>query len=336
MQRALELAQKGLGFVSPNPLVGCVIVEQDEIIGEGWHQKYGENHAEVNAIASVVDKERLKTATLYVTLEPCAHFGKTPPCADLIVECNIPKVVICNKDPFPKVDGRGIDKLINAGIEVESDVLSAQGEWINRRFFTSITKERPYIILKWAQTKDGFVARKNFDSKWISNSSSRKLVHKWRAEEDSILVGYNTALHDNPKLNCRDWEGTDPVRIFIDREGSLPATHSLCDGTIDTIGFTKSKNESSEESKFERKQVDFKNLEEQILGELHHRNIRSLIIEGGSNTLNRFIEKGMWDEARVFTGDARFEEGIKAPSLDINSEEQMQIENDLLEIFVNK
>ena len=213
MHRALELARNGAGKVSPNPMVGCVIVHNGTIIGEGWHQQFGGPHAEPNAIAAVNNQELLKDATLYVTLEPCAHFGKTPPCAHLIIEKQIPRVVVCNLDPNPLVAGKGIKLLKDAGIEVKTGILAQEGAFLNRRFFTYINHKRPFIILKWAETADGFVARENYDSKWISNALSRKLVHKWRTEEDAILVGKNTALYDNPQLTSRDWEGKNPISV---------------------------------------------------------------------------------------------------------------------------
>ena len=245
MRRALELAENGRGQVSPNPLVGCVIEHHGKIIGEGWHQKYGEAHAEVNAVNSVKDKSLLKEACVYVSLEPCAHFGKTPPCADLLVENQVKKVVICNTDPNPLVAGKGIVKLREAGIEVETGILEKEGLELNKRFFHYLEKKRPYIILKWAETADGFIARKNFDSKWISNTLSRKLVHKWRTEEDAILVGTNTALYDNPQLNARDWTGNNPVRIVIDRHLKLPADLHLFDEQIPTICYNLIKNRNS-------------------------------------------------------------------------------------------
>ncbi|MEQ9412696.1 MAG: bifunctional diaminohydroxyphosphoribosylaminopyrimidine deaminase/5-amino-6-(5-phosphoribosylamino)uracil reductase RibD, partial [Cyclobacteriaceae bacterium] len=213
MLRAMELAKNGIGHVSPNPLVGCVIVYEGKIIGEGWHGKYGEAHAEVNAVNAVADKSILNGAAVYVNLEPCAHTGKTPPCADLLVKHKVKRVVIANVDPNPLVAGKGIAKLKDAGVEVLTGVLEEAGRELNKRFFTFLKHKRPFVILKWAQTSDGFIARENFDSKWISNEYSRKLVHKWRTEEDSILVGYNTALYDNPKLTARDWTGRNPVRI---------------------------------------------------------------------------------------------------------------------------
>ncbi|HEY1053815.1 MAG TPA: bifunctional diaminohydroxyphosphoribosylaminopyrimidine deaminase/5-amino-6-(5-phosphoribosylamino)uracil reductase RibD, partial [Emticicia sp.] len=222
MLRALQLAEIGRGQVSPNPMVGCVIVHNHEIIGEGWHQKYGSWHAEVNAVNSVQDPSKLTQSTVYVTLEPCSHFGKTPPCADLLVKHQVKKVIICNDDPNPLVAGKGIAKLRAAGIEVEQGLLAEKGRALNARFFTYVEKQRPYIILKWAETADGFIAGENYDPVKISNALSHKLAHKWRSEEDAIMVGTNTARYDNPKLNAREWQGTkNPVRIVLDKRLQL-------------------------------------------------------------------------------------------------------------------
>ena len=230
MKRAMELAKNGSGQVSPNPLVGCVIVHDGRIIGEGWHKKYGGPHAEVHAIDSVEDKQVLRESTLYVNLEPCSHTGKTPPCADMIISHKLSKVIIANRDNNPLVAGRGIKKLRDAGIAVITDILSNEGQELNARFFTYMEKQRPRIILKWAETSDGFIARKNNDSKWISDEYSRQLVHKWRSEEDAVLVASGTAWHDNPSLSVRDWTGRDPVRIVIDRYLKLGPNQNLFNG----------------------------------------------------------------------------------------------------------
>lgn len=313
MYRALDLARLGFGNVSPNPMVGCVIVHNDKIIGEGFHQVCGGPHAEVNAINSVKDKSLLGQSIAYVSLEPCAHVGKTPPCAHLLAEHHLKKVVISTVDPNPLVAGKGIDILRNAGIEVETSMLEKEGQDLNKRFFTSITKSRPYIILKWAETADGFIARKNYDSKWISNEFSRKLVHKWRSEEDAILVGKNTALHDNPTLNVRDWEGKDPLRIVIDHQLQLDPSLSLFNQKIATICYNLVKNE-------QMKNLDFVKLNEnnflnELLDDLHKRGIQSLLIEGGAFTTNSFIKAGQWDEARFFRSETCFGDGISAPQL---------------------
>lgn len=331
MQRALELAEWGKGWVSPNPLVGCVIVHQDKIIGEGYHQQYGEAHAEVNAIATVKKEELLSEATVYVTLEPCAHHGKTPPCADLLVEKRVKKVVIAATDSNPLVGGKGIEIVKNAGIEVQTGILEKAARWQNRRFFTQIEKKRPYIILKWAQSRDGFVARSDFSSKWISNMQSRQLVHKWRAEEDAILVGRSTAFYDNPTLNVRDWVGKDPLRLVIDRQMTLPKELKLFDQSIPTICY----NQLLEEVKpnLEYKKLEFQSLISEILADLQERKIQSLIVEGGPFVLNQFLEAELWDEARVFTSQNKFVEGIYAPVLTTHPDEQYHLESDQLAIY---
>lgn len=332
MLRALELAKKGLGNVSPNPMVGCVIVYEGKVIGEGWHQKYGEGHAEVNAVNSVENKALLKESTIYVTLEPCAHHGKTPPCADLLIRHLVKKVVICNSDPFEEVDGKGIDRLRKAGIEVELGVLENKGLELNKRFFTFHQKKRPYVVLKWAQTADGFVARENFDSKWISGEQSRKLVHKWRAEEDAIMVGTSTARYDNPSLTVRDWKGENPLRVFIDKNLKLEQSLNLFDKSTPTICYNLHKSEKLENLEFV--QLSKERLLEEILNDLYVRNIQSLFIEGGAKLLQSFIDQGLWDEARVFTAEMKFDKGIEAPMLNTAPMLSENIEKDSLSIFM--
>jgi len=334
MQRALELAENGRGTVSPNPMVGCVIVHDDKIIGEGWHIKYGEGHAEVNAINSVDDASLLSKSTCYVTLEPCAHHGRTPPCADLLIKVNIGKVVIGCIDQNPLVGGKGVEKLKMAGIAVETGLLEAECKRLNARFFTSIEENRPYTILKWAQTKDGFVARENFDSKWISNEASRTLVHQWRAEEDAILVGFNTAKHDNPTLNVRDWNGKNPLRIVIDKSLDLKKELHLFDDSIPTLIYNVVKDQSDGDLEFVK--VEEENFIANLLKDLSRRGIRSLIVEGGSKVLNNFIENNSWDEARVFSSSLKFGAGIKAPYLGLKSTEVINVLNDKLEIYINE
>ncbi|WP_232825634.1 bifunctional diaminohydroxyphosphoribosylaminopyrimidine deaminase/5-amino-6-(5-phosphoribosylamino)uracil reductase RibD [Algoriphagus litoralis] len=331
MIRALELAENGRGKVSPNPMVGCVIVHEDKIIGEGYHQIYGGPHAEVNAVHSVENQELLRDSTVYVTLEPCAHWGKTPPCANLLVEKQVKKVVIAAFDSNPLVGGKGIEILRNAGIEVETGLLEKEARGQNRRFFTQIEKQRPYIILKWAQTFDGYVAREDFSSKWISGTQSRQLVHKWRAEEDAILVGKNTALHDNPSLNVRDWVGKNPVRMVLDSRLELPESLNLFNRSAPTIRFNLTKSESSENLDLVQLASGFSISD--ILDELQNRKIQSLIVEGGSRVLANFIESGLWDEARVFTGKVKFHTGIPAPELNQNPDETLHIGEDLLTIY---
>lgn len=334
MSRALELAEAGLGNVSPNPMVGCVIVCDDRIIGEGYHERYGSAHAEVNAINSVEDQSLLSKSTLYVNLEPCAHYGKTPPCADLIVKHQLSKVVISNEDPNPLVSGKGIERLKNSGIEVKTGVLKNTGKELNKRFFTSQLKMRPYLILKWAETKDGFIARENFDSKWISNPNSRQLVHKWRSEEDAIMVGTNTARHDNPLLTVRDWEGRNPVRVVIDKRLALDPKLNLFDGTVKTFCFTEIENQGEGTPS-----VEYIYLPELtnglMLNELSKRGIQSMIIEGGSKLLQTFIDLNLWDEARVFVGEKTFGSGISAPRLRTSEKTETKIFEDRLMIYTN-
>lgn len=335
MQKALDLAKKGQGFVSPNPMVGCIIVHNDTIIGEGYHQKYGEAHAEVNAVNSVENKELIKGSTVYVTLEPCSHHGKTPPCADLLVKHLPKKVVVCNLDPNPLVAGRGMTKLENAGIKTVTGVLEETGKKINRRFFTFMTQNRPYIILKWAQTQDGFIARENYDSKWISCETSRKLVHQWRAEEDAIMVGTNTAHYDNPSLNIRfGIEGKNPTRIVLDKNLRLDHSLHLFDQKQSTICLNFHKDEQKEN--LHHLQIEeTTDILEESLEKLYQQNIQSIIIEGGTELLKSFIQNNLWDEARVFIGNKEFGSGISAPKLTQKSEISKTIEEDLLHIYFN-
>ncbi len=335
MQRALELALKGQGHVSPNPMVGCVIVKDGEIIGEGWHEKYGGPHAEVNAVRSLEDEAQVEGSTVYVTLEPCSHHGKTPPCADLLARLKPKKVVVCNVDPNPLVAGRGLKKLSDVGIEVETGLLEKEGLALNKRFFTAMTKKRPYVILKWAQTEDGFIAREDYTSKWISGENSRELVHQYRAEEDSILVGTNTARYDNPSLNVRfDIEGKDPLRIVIDRNLELSGDLKLFDGSQPTICYNTQKNETGKNLEF--KTLNFEEeLFPQILENLLQRGIHSIFVEGGRFLINKIIEAGLWDEARVFTGKVKFGKGIEAPKINLAPSASMDIGEDRLTLYSN-
>ena len=319
IRRCLHIAEKGLGNVAPNPMVGCVIVCKDKIIGEGYHKENGGAHAEVNAINSVKDKETLKQSVLYVNLEPCSHYGKTPPCADLIIKMQIPKVVIGNIDPNPIVAGEGIKKLESAGIEVITDVLSNECKELNKRFFTFHNLKRPYIILKWAQSLDGFIGNKKElykDSKpvWITHENLRTLVHKWRAEEQSIMIGTNTALLDNPKLDVRNWTGKNPTRVVCDRLLRLPKNLHLFDKTIPTIVFTAQNSKNKNAENLEYIQIDFENnFVNQVCNVLYKKNIQSLFLEGGTEIHQTFINNNMWDEARVFTGNKYLKEGVNAP-----------------------
>lgn len=340
MLRCIELAKNGLGTTYPNPLVGSVIVYDGKIIGEGWHIKSGSPHAEVNAVNSVKDKSLLRKSTLYVSLEPCSHFGKTPPCCDLIIENEIPNVVIGTVDPNIKVAGKGIRKLIEAGKKVTVGILEDECKELNKRFFTFHEKKRPYVILKWAESKDGFIApikipRKERKPVWITNEFSRQLVHKWRSEEQAILVGTNTIVDDNPKLDVRDWVGNNPTRIVLDPNNRIPKDSHVFDNQIKTIIFSKSISSSTKENIiFEG--INFEqNVAQQILKILYKRQIQSVIIEGGNQTLQTFIDENLWDEARLFIGNKSFESGIKAPIIALKNIEKQSIANDELLISRN-
>jgi diaminohydroxyphosphoribosylaminopyrimidine deaminase / 5-amino-6-(5-phosphoribosylamino)uracil reductase len=332
MQRAFDLAHRGVGCVSPNPRVGCVVVYREEIIGEGWHRKFGEAHAEVHAVASVENSALLPESTVYVNLEPCSHFGKTPPCADLLIKHHVKKVVIANEDSNPQVAGNGIRKLREAGIEVVTGVLEKQGRELNKRFFTSIEKKRPYIILKWAQTNDGFIAHENYDSKWISSEESRQWVHRWRTEEDAVLVGTRTAAHDNPQLSVRDWTGRNPVRVVLDRFLRLPDKLNLFDRTQKTICYNVLKHE--EHANFSRVRLEEENFIQHVVNDLPRHQIQSLIVEGGAQTLRSFIQHGLWDEARVFISHRKFGKGIEAPLLKGEVKSIVPIATDRLTTYV--
>ena len=332
MQRALDLAELGRGYVSPNPMVGCVVVYGERIIGEGHHRKYGEAHAEVNAINSVKDQSLLTKSTVYVTLEPCAHHGKTPPCADLLIEKKVKRVVVACRDPFEEVDGKGIEKLQDAGIDVEVGILEKEAKALNKRFFISILKKRPYVILKWAQTGDGFVARENYDSKWISNQYSRQLVHRWRAEEDAILVGKQTAMYDNPSLTVRDWKGKNPIRVLLDSKLEVGQDSSIYNDEAKTLSLNTLKAENIGTNIWI--QVD-KITPQSILNKLNDHRIQSVIIEGGSQVLNSFIKENCWDEARIFTSKQQFAKGISAPLLKGEIVEEASIFEDRLTIIKN-
>ena len=298
MSRCIALAQKGAGNVSTNPMVGAVIVHNGKIIGEGYHRKCGGPHAEVNAINSVKDPALLPESEIYVSLEPCAHFGKTPPCADLIIEKKIKKVYVGCLDPFSKVDGKGIQKLRAAGIEVVVGVLEKECQELNRRFFTSVNLKRPYVILKWAQSIDGFID-KDYKPVRISNHQTEILNHKWRSEEDAILVGYNTAMRDNPSLTNRLWAGKNPLRVVLDRDGSLPKNLKIFDQSARTVVMD----------------FDGENMPQKVLSALDEMKVQSVIIEGGASTHRKFIEAGLWDEARIFVSDIMIGNGTRAAEL---------------------
>lgn len=336
MLRCIQIAKNGLGKTAPNPMVGAVIVLNDKIIGEGFTSAFGGAHAEVNAIHSVQDKNQLQQATLYVTLEPCSHYGKTPPCADLIIKHKIPSVVIGLKDPHEKVAGNGIKKLHESGCDVTTGILEKECREHHKRFLTFHEKKRPYIILKWAETLDGFIAPVSNERTtkpepyWITSKTSRQLVHKWRSEEQAILVGTTTVLADNPKLDVRDWSGKLPIRIVLDKDLKIPHDYHVLDGNQKTIVFTNTAPKTTP-THISCIQVDFNvNLVIEISKHLYEQNIQSVIIEGGAKTLQSFIDASLWDEARVFKGPVVFNSGIKAPALKGNLVSSQTIDKDQL------
>jgi len=339
MGRCLELAQLGAGSVSPNPMVGCVIVYDGEIIGEGFHEKYGEAHAEVNAVGTIKNQTLLNDSTLYVSLEPCSHFGLTPPCSDLIIEKRIPRVVIGTIDSFAKVAGKGIERLKKAGIDVRVGILEKECREINKRFFTFHEKKRPYIFLKWAETTDGFIdfdrSKNQFgEPTWITGEKALVRVHQMRAIEDAILVGTNTALKDNPSLTVRHCAGRNPNRLVIDNQLRLPENLNLFDGTVKTIVFNSIKDEVTGNIEFVK--IDFgKKMIHQILKNLYQQNIQSLIVEGGKQLLDSFIHENLWDEAFRFVGNKQFSSGIKAPQISGTIVHAEKTDGDQLIIYNN-
>lgn len=319
MKFALQFAEKGRGKVAPNPMVGCVIVKDDKVIAEGYHQQYGGPHAEVNAINSLPSNFDFTDCTLYVNLEPCSHYGKTPPCSDLIISKKFKRVVVGNLDTNPLVAGKGIQNLKDAGIEVSSGIINSESRELNKRFFWFHEKKQPYVILKWAETKDGFISREplpaNKEDNWITSAESKKLVHQWRAEEQAIMVGTNTVIVDDPELTTRLVDGNNPVRVIIDRGLKLPRTSKVFSTNGRVIIVTDK--DVTDEANITYCKVNFdKDFVKSLLNKLFELSIQSLIIEGGSKLLNSFIEAGTWNEARVFVGEKEFEKGIKAPVFD--------------------
>lgn len=318
LKRCIELAEKSLGKVYPNPLVGAVIVHNDMIIGEGYHQVYGGPHAEVNAVNSVENLDLLKESTIYVSLEPCSHFGKTPPCADLLVKNKFKRVVIGTIDPYSEVSGNGVRKLKEAGIDVEIGILEKESQDLNKRFFTFHQQKRPYIILKWAQTQDGFIDRIRGNNEeaqinWITTPETKVLVHQWRTQEAGILVGKNTVINDNPRLTAREYSGNNPTRIVIDARLEIPSDAHVLNNEAPTIIINSSHKNQTVDT------IEWIHLEDisakGILQLLFERNIQSLIVEGGACTLNQFITENIWDEARVLIGQPTFVDGLKAPKI---------------------
>lgn len=339
MHRCLELARLGAGSVAPNPMVGAVLVYENRIIGEGYHQVYGEAHAEVNCInsVSVANASLIPLSTLYVSLEPCAHFGKTPPCSDLIIRHQIKTVVIGCRDPFTEVDGKGIEKLQKAGVTVTIGVLESECRELNKRFFTFVTQHRPYIILKWAQTANGLIAGEGDERLLISHAYTNRLVHQWRSEEAAIVVGTNTALADDPSLSNRLWTGKHPVRIVVDRNLRLPATLNLFDQQQKTIVINTIKTEEKENLSYHRIAATDDTIDA-ILKLAYKANLQSILVEGGANLLQSFINKGLWNEARIITNPLlTVSKGLQAPVLPAAIPAKTEhIATDIVATYINK
>lgn len=337
MQRALYLAQSGAGKVAPNPLVGAVLVHDGTIIGEGWHREYGQAHAEVNCIRSVrpQDQHKISESTIYVTLEPCAHFGKTPPCAALIIQHKIPEVVIACIDTFSEVAGKGIQQLRDAGIQVELGILEQEARWLNRRFFTFHEKKRPYVILKWAESSDGFIAPDNGRKVMLSNALVQRYVHKMRHEEAAIMVGYHTALSDDPFLTDRFFGTRQPLRIVYDREDVLPDNLHLKTDGYKTIIYNQKRNAVNGSCRYIKLEQET-NITAAILADMHQEGINSLIVEGGTKTLEAFIKNGLWDEAQVIKTPVEIHRGTFAPHLSPGKRrEVIRLADNTIELFEN-
>lgn len=342
ISRCIQLAKNGIGTTFPNPMVGCVIVHQNKIIGEGFTSPFGGPHAEVNAINSVKNLSLLISATLYVSLEPCSHFGKTPPCADLIVKHKIPNIVVGVLDPNEKVAGRGIQKLKDAGCNVTVGVLEVECRVSHKEFFTYQTKKRPYIILKWAETQDGFIApeQDKRDSKpepyWISNELPRQLVHQWRSQEAAILVGTTTVLHDNPRLNVRLWTGKSPTRVILDKNLKIDSRYHVMDRSVSTIVLTEISNQNKYIEGVIYEVIDFsKEVAKQVCNVLYKYQLLSLFVEGGAKTLQAFVDSNLWDEARIIQANTNFRTGIKAPIIQGSLTSVQKIGDDTLKIIRN-
>ncbi len=336
MQRCLELASRGAGKVAPNPMVGAVLLYDDRIIGEGYHESYGQAHAEVNCIQSVhpLDQALIEKSTLYVSLEPCAHHGKTPPCTELIIRYKIPRVVIACNDPYQEVNGKGIELLKTAGVEVTVGVLESAAKILNQRFICCQEKKRPYIILKWAQSADGKIAANGNHRTYISNEYTNILVHRWRSEEAAILVGAGTAIMDNPALTVRAWKGNNPLRLLIDRNLKTPASAQLLDQSVPTIVFNSIKESTSTNLRYCLiKQTD--DFIPAMLEILMKEKIQSILVEGGAEILNAFIQKGLWEEARIITNTAlQIGQGLAAPILkDAFLKEAFQLHTDHIQFY---
>ena len=339
MERCLELAQRAAGYVAPNPMVGAVLVHEGRIIGEGLHERYGGPHAEVNCIDSVLseDQHLIAASTLYVSLEPCAHHGKTPPCADLIIAKKIPRVVVGCRDPFPLVNGKGIEKLNAAGVKVELGWKENDCIELNRRFFTFHQQHRPFVVLKWAQSSNKKIANEDYSRVLISNELSNRMVHRWRSEESSILVGTNTALHDNPVLNVRHWDSPSPIRLVLDLDLKLPSTLHLLDKRQRTIVFNTIRHEEEANLLYYQVTRDT-SLVHQILDALYHLKVQSVLVEGGAKLLQSFLDEATWDEIRVITSESiAIEHGISSPDIQsLFPDEAFKLETDEITIYRNR
>ncbi len=339
MFRCLQLAAFGTGYVAPNPMVGAILVHNGEIIAEGFHRRYGESHAEPNAIHAVKDEQLLRESTLYVNLEPCSHYGKTPPCADLIVSKGIPKVVIGTLDPNPKVSGRGVEIMKNAGIDVKAGVLEAACNELNKRFFIWQKEKRPYVLIKWAQTRDGFIdyVRADVDTPplLISNNITKQLTHKIRSENQAIMVSTNTVVLDNPSLTVRRWAGKNPVRLILDRTGRIPSNYNIFNDAVKTIIFTEKPKANTEKTEFVN--ITFnQDFMMNLLKQIAERNIHSVLVEGGSQLLNSFIASGLWDEANVEISNQIIAAGVPAPKLEVPVEHTSSFDNHLWLNYKNR
>ena len=335
MKRCLTLAKLGLGKTTPNPMVGAVVVCDDKIIGEGFHERSGGNHAEVEAINDVKNKTLLKKSSLYINLEPCNHYGKTPPCTDLIIKKKIPRVIVGSMDPNPKVNGSGIQKLKDNNINVKSGVLKDECDILNKRFFCYYNNNRPYIILKWAESEDGFISpinQKEGEIFWITTYESRQISHKWRSEEDSIVVGINTIQKDNPKLTSRYWNGKSPIPVIIDPRNRININSKIFKNNSKLIHFIDNKTKIINKNSM---QIDFNTSLNEILKTLHKSKINSILVEGGKKTIQKFIDNNLWDEARYFVGNKKIYKGILAPVIKNRNWTKKTISQDILYTSIN-
>ncbi|MFB2118505.1 bifunctional diaminohydroxyphosphoribosylaminopyrimidine deaminase/5-amino-6-(5-phosphoribosylamino)uracil reductase RibD [Parapedobacter sp. 2B3] len=339
MRRCLELARLGMGQVSPNPMVGALLAHDGKVIAENYHQRFGGAHAEALVIEEVLNKygdgaaSLFRNSTMYVSLEPCAHYGKTPPCAKLLADHRIGEVVVGCRDPFDQVDGKGIAVMEAAGIRVTEGVLADESRWLNRRFTTRVSQQRPYVILKWAQTADGYMAPEDGTQRWITGADAKQLVHRWRSEEDAVLVGTRTALSDNPQLSVRELPGRNPKRVLIDKDLAVGSTAHLLDASAETIVFNATRADWMGNIKYIALENFDWYLPQNILFQLYLMDVQSVIIEGGRKTLDLFLEAGLWDEARVFTAPQRWGAGVAAPICHAAAAAGQQVGADRLHIY---